>query len=486
MLSCAETVVFHFYSGGRMHAHLLGFPRMGAARELKWALERHWRGEVGAKVLCSVADDLKRRHWALQAEAGMTIVPVGDFSLYDHMLDAAVMLGAVPSRFRGSWPSRGPDLDLDGYFRLARGDAERGIAAMEMTKWFDTNYHYIVPEFDASTVFAPDASGLLADLDAVAGMGLMAKAVLPGPLTFLLLAKDASGDPLDRAMALAEAYAVILAQLDGKCVGIQLDEPCLCTDLPDEARRAYVDVYARLRGAVKDSALLLATYFGPLGENLELALSLPVDAVHLDLVRGAGQLEAALERLPGNKALSLGVVDGRNVWRTDLDAALGLLRRAREALGPGRVNVSASCSLLHSPMDVAAETGLDPELRSWMAFAVQKCAEVAALKSALETGAEGPLFVENRAALAAGGRGHAPAAGQRRHQNPGAARPPGAAAPAQHHHRLLPADRRDTLRPPGAAQGGDRPGRIRPAHARAGGARGPAPGGAGARRARAW
>ena len=383
-----------------MHAHVLGFPRMGINRELKWALEKFWRGEIPEAELTATADELRERHWAIQAEAGLDLVPVGDFSLYDHVLDTVAMLGAVPPRFG----TGGGEAGLETYFHMARGDADKGIPAMEMTKWFDTNYHYIVPELAPDTAFAGTGSRLLEGVEAAKQLGHSPKPVLVGPLTFLLLAKETGGcDRWAHLDALVDAYCGIIAKLDGTCAWIQIDEPILCTDLPAEARRAFDEAYGRIRKAAASSRLLLATYFGALGDNIDLALSLPVDGLHVDLVRGPGQLGEVLDKLPPHLTLSLGVVDGRNVWKTELETGLRKVNAACQRTKPAQVMVASSCSLLHSPMDVEGEGALDPDLKQWMAFAVQKCAEIAALKQAASGQGRSELFEENKVSLLARG-----------------------------------------------------------------------------------
>ena len=383
-----------------MHAHVLGFPRMGANRELKWALEQFWRGEIGETELAATADGLRDRHWAIQADAGLDLVPVGDFSLYDHVLDTVAMLGAVPPRFGWS----GGEIDLTTYFNMARGNAEKGIPAMEMTKWFDTNYHYIVPELAPDTTFAKTGSRLSESVEAARKLGHAPKPVLVGPITFLMLAKEIGGcDRWAHLDALVDAYCEIIAELDGSCAWIQVDEPILCTDLPDETKRAFGAAYSRIKAATVSSRLLLATYFGTLGDNLDLALSLPVDGLHVDLVRAPGQLTEILDKLPPHLTLSLGLVDGRNVWKTELETALRKVNAACQRVKPSRIMIGSSCSLLHSPMDVAGETALDPELKQWMAFAVQKCAEITALKQAATGSGKPELFHENKASLLARG-----------------------------------------------------------------------------------
>lgn len=378
-----------------MNAHVLGFPRMGQNRELKWALETYWRGETTAEDLARTAETIKRKHWDLQARAGLDLVPVGDFSLYDHMLDTVAMLGAVPQRFSWDGKSIGPG----EYFHMARGDAAGGIPAMEMTKWFDTNYHYLVPELEPATSFRKIGSPLLEDLLKAKSLGHTPKPVLVGPVTFLMLAKETGGaNRWDHLKSLTTAYCDILSELAQQCAWIQLDEPVLCTDLPEEAAQAFAYAYPKLKAAANVSRLLLATYFGELDDNLDLAAGLPVDGLHVDLVRGAGQLAATLDKLPSGMTLSLGLVNGRNIWRTDLEAAARTIAAVRQRLKDRQIMVASSCSLLHCPMDVAAEKTLAPELRSWMAFALQKCQEINALKAAV-SGPRPQLFDANKDAL---------------------------------------------------------------------------------------
>jgi 5-methyltetrahydropteroyltriglutamate--homocysteine methyltransferase len=369
---------------------------MGINRELKWGLEKYWRGEVDESALLATADELKRRHWRIQAEAGMDLLPVGDFSLYDHVLDTSVMLGAIPDRF--GWD--GGEVDLSTYFDMARGDAKTGIPAMEMTKWFDSNYHYIVPELTPDTRFRKTNSRMLADALIVGELGHSAKPVLVGPISYLLLAKEVDGcDRWSLLDSLTDAYCEVIAELAPHCAWLQMDEPVLCTDLPDEARQVFLAVYSRIKAAANSARVLLATYFGDVGDNLSLAMSLPVDGLHVDLVRAPHQLDAVLSALPTEFSLSLGLVDGRNVWRTDLNAARRRLTVARQRVKANRLMIGSSCSLLHSPMDLEAETQLAPEKTRWMAFAVQKCGEIAGLKQAMVSTEMPELFSDNASAL---------------------------------------------------------------------------------------
>ncbi len=371
--------------------HNLGFPRIGAQRELKKALEDYWRGVISRDALEAVGRELRARHWRLQHAAGLDLIPVGDFSWYDHILDISAMLGVVPARFQ--WG--GGTVDLDTYFRMARGRAPSGepAAACEMTKWFDTNYHYIVPEFEPGQAFQLSCYKLFDEVAEAHALGYRVKPVLPGPLTYLWLGKTRPDDfdKLELLDALLPLYGEILLRLKGLGVEwVQIDEPILALDLPQAWRSAFESAYNRLQ--VPGLKRLLATYFGPLRENLTLACRLPVDGLHVDAVRAAEELEPLLGWLPGYKVLSVGIIDGRNVWRTDLDGALQRLAAAKKARDE-RLWLAPSCSLLHVPVDLAQEQELDPEVRSWLAFAVQKSEELATLQRALD---EGPASVSDR------------------------------------------------------------------------------------------
>ncbi|HEY9429751.1 MAG TPA: 5-methyltetrahydropteroyltriglutamate--homocysteine S-methyltransferase [Gemmatimonadaceae bacterium] len=363
----------------------LGFPRIGLNRELKRALEDYWAGRTGRDDLASAARSIRRANWELQAGAGIDQIPSGDFSLYDHVLDTAVMLGAVPERFALLDGVAG----IDRYFAMARGLQADGssIPAMEMTKWFDTNYHYIVPEFEEGMELRLSSTRVVDEFLEAKALGFVTRPVLMGPISFLLLAKSrgASRAPMEWLAQAVQAYEQLLAQLHA--VGadwVQIDEPCLVLDLDDTVRRAYREAYERLGSA--GVRVLLATYFGGLGANLDTALALPVSAVHLDLVRAPDQLGTALERAPERLTLSLGIVDGRNVWRADLDAALARLSIVARHADAGRLMLAPSCSLLHVPVDVDREEGMDDELRSWLAFGKQKLHELSVLARALREG----------------------------------------------------------------------------------------------------
>ncbi|MCO6441742.1 MAG: 5-methyltetrahydropteroyltriglutamate--homocysteine S-methyltransferase, partial [Nitrococcus mobilis] len=384
--------------------HALGFPRIGARRELKRALDAYWRGEIDQDTLRHMGRDLRSRHWALQTEAGLDLVPVGDFSFYDHVLDTSALLGVIPERFGREIGEHG--VDLDCYFRMARGRAPCGedVTACEMTKWFDTNYHYIVPELARDQRFMLHARALEAQIDEARSEGLRSKPVLIGPLTYLWLgkARGAAFDKLELLARLLPIYAELLKCLAGRGVEwVQIDEPILVCDLDAAWQTAFKAAYQQL-AAQHSPKLLLTTYFGGLGDNLDLALRLPVGGVHVDLARAPEQLSEILSRFPEEKVLSAGVVDGRNIWRTDIEAWLEPLERAQEQLGE-RLWLAPSCSLLHVPVDLTGETRLDDELKSWLAFGVQKLEEVALLGRALREGRSSVAhaLAANRAALAA-------------------------------------------------------------------------------------
>lgn len=382
-------------------AHNLGFPRIGANRELKHALESYWRGELSADALGQVGQELRARHWQLQAEQGLRLVPVGDFSYYDQVLDTSAMLGAVPQRF--DWTGRKVELDL--YFRMARGRAPSGqpAQACEMTKWFDTNYHYLVPEITAQQNFNLASTRLLDEVDEALALGFAAKPVLLGPLSWLWLAK-ARGEDFDKLSLLDKIlpiYCEVLAALKARNIEwLQIDEPILVLDLPESWQQAFKPAYEKLSAVAPPC--LLSTYFGPLKENLSLACSLPIAGLHLDALRGGDEFLQASDLLTDQQVLSVGIVDGRNIWRSDLDKALTKLQPLADKRG-NKLWIAPSCSLLHVPVDLEQENDLDTELRSWMAFARQKVAEVAIIAQALTAGEPSgePLSVARRQLLSA-------------------------------------------------------------------------------------
>ncbi|MFQ5984742.1 MAG: 5-methyltetrahydropteroyltriglutamate--homocysteine S-methyltransferase [Alphaproteobacteria bacterium] len=363
----------------------LGFPRIGAKREVKKVLEGYWGGKLTAAELSETATRVRALSWRLQADLGIGHIPSNDFSLYDQVLDTAAMVGAVPERFGWS----GEAINLDRLFAMARGSKD--ATAMEMTKWFDTNYHYIVPEFGAGQRFCLSSTKPVDEFLEAKALAIHTRPVLVGPITFLLLGKpkEDSFAPISLLDRLLPVYGQVLSRLaDAGADWVQIDEPVLATDLDAGVREAFAGAYRCLADAAPGLKLLVATYFGGLRENLPIALTLPVAALHLDLVRAPGELAAALEAAPASLALSLGAIDGRNVWRADLGKALGLVETAVEKLGAERVLVGPSCSLLHVPVDLDAETGLDNELKGWLAFAKQKLGEVVALAQGTTKGRE--------------------------------------------------------------------------------------------------
>jgi 5-methyltetrahydropteroyltriglutamate--homocysteine methyltransferase len=357
----------------------LGFPRIGRKRELKKVLESYWQGEIDATALAAAGWELRARHWQVQRDAGIDIIPSNDFSFYDHVLDMTATLGAVPPRFAGIADP------MALYFAMARGTA--GAPAMEMTKWFDTNYHYIVPELHAGQQFRLASHKAVEEFLEAEALGIKTRPVLVGPVTWLSLGKpkDDGLAPLSLLDAVLPVYAELLSTL--KAVGaewVQVDEPVLALDLGEAQRHALRRAYEVL--APVAPKILLATYFGALLDNTELAVGLPVAGLHVDLVRAPGQLPAVLKALPQEKVLSAGVIDGRNIWRADLDRQSALVSRAWDSVGPERLQIAPSCSLLHTPVDLDDETDLDAGLRSWLAFSKQKLCEVGALTLAMRKG----------------------------------------------------------------------------------------------------
>ena len=370
----------------------LGFPPLGAARELKRATEGFWSGKVTAEQLLGTGADLRRRHWQLQRDAGIDRIPSNDFSFYDRVLDTCALVGAVPARY--GW--KGDRVDLVTYFAMARGSQGKGrdVTAMEMTKWFDTNYHYIVPEFEPRQSFRLASTKPVDEYREAKALGIETTPVLVGPVTFLLLGKT-KGAPFDRLAlldALLPVYAEVLTALGAAgATWVQLDEPCLALDRTDAERAVFARAYEYLAARTGRVRLMIATYFAGVGDNLPTAAALPVHGLHVDLVRAPEQLDAVLAAWPasGDRVLSAGVIDGRNVWRADLEAQLALLERAAAKVGKGRLWVAPSCSLLHAPLDLDLETKLDAELKSWLAFAKQKLGEVVTLARALDGGRQG-------------------------------------------------------------------------------------------------
>ncbi|HLR14136.1 MAG TPA: 5-methyltetrahydropteroyltriglutamate--homocysteine S-methyltransferase [Burkholderiaceae bacterium] len=388
--------------------HNLGFPRIGADRELKHAQEAYWNGSLSIDELLATGKTLRQRHWQQQADAGLDLVPVGDFAWYDHILEWTTLLGAVPARFE---QDDSQPVSLDTLFRMARGRAPSGTpaAACEMTKWFDTNYHYIVPELSPDQEYRIARIELFDQIQEALDLGHRVKVVIPGPLSWLWLGKgDAfEAGPADEGKLalldrLVPVYKEVLTRIrDLGVEWVQIDEPILALDLSDAWKQAYAGVYEAL--STTGVSILLATYFEGLRDNLTVLDGLQVAGVHVDLVRAPDQLQPVADALRDDQVLSAGVIDGRNIWRTDLD-------RVREQLAPvaarlgDRLWLAPSCSLLHVPVDLSVETEIDPELRSWLSFALQKLDELAWLAADMDGSADDTVrqaLADQRAALAA-------------------------------------------------------------------------------------
>ncbi len=374
----------------------LGFPRIGPRRELKAALESCWSGKTGRDALLETAKGLRAATWQRQQALGLDCVPSGDFSFYDQMLDTSVMVGAIPAAYR---PLGAPD-SLDVYFAMARGTqagtsdsgcthshGKGDVPAQEMTKWFDTNYHYLVPEVGLRQRFELTTTKPVDEFREAKALGIHTRPVIIGPVTWLLLAKPAQEgfEPLSLLGALLPVYVELLSRLrNAGADWVQIDEPALVLDLDDAARAAFQTAYAEFAERVSGLKLMLTTYFGALGDNLDTAVGLPVAGLHVDLVRAPEQLDAVVEKAPANLTLSLGVVDGRNVWKTDLAAVLERIEPV--AARRTKLLIAPSCSLLHTPIDLALEMKLDPQVKDWLAFGVQKLEELALLGKALNGG----------------------------------------------------------------------------------------------------
>ena len=402
--------------------HTLGYPRIGARRELKKIVEAYWGGKISRPELENSARELRRQNWLAQRQAGIDLIPSNDFSFYDHVLDTSCLVGNVPARFGGA----SGNVDLETRFAIARGvrgDAKEGTSdhspsctcsahgsraaqpmpASEMTKWFDTNYHYIVPEFHADTEFSLSSTKPFDEFFEARELGIKTKPVLVGPVAYLSLGKvqdqtHAKFDRFELLDRLLPVYVEVLRRLaDLGAEWVQIDEPVGTLDLNDAQRLALAKTYAKFARAEPRLKLMVATYFGGLRDNMRLFLQLPVAALHIDVTRAPRELDTILREFPADKVLSLGVVDGRNIWRNDFAATLPGLRKAVQILGPDRVMIAPSCSLLHSPVTVRNETKLDATIKSWLAFAEEKLSEVVALRNIIAGNAGSGIFEENQA-----------------------------------------------------------------------------------------
>ncbi|TGN11869.1 5-methyltetrahydropteroyltriglutamate--homocysteine S-methyltransferase [Leptospira ilyithenensis] len=389
-------------------ATCLGYPRFGKARELKKSLESFWAGKISEEELNETGKNIRKQHWLEMKRAGMNHIPSNDFSYYDHVLDTIVLLGATPKRY-GSISN-----PIARYFAMARGlqNKSAGIdtSALEMTKWFDTNYHYIVPELNDETKFSLNPKKLISEWEEAYELGIETRPVILGPVSFLLLSKmdlNSKKSPLHFLKDLLPLYKELFSLLKKKGVRwIQLDEPCLVLELEKGIQSSYQNALTEIAKFSERPKILVTTYFGDLKENLKIATASKLDGLHIDLVRAPEQLETVLASLPPEYILSLGLVDGRNIWRTDLEATHKILRTAVEAIGSERIFVGSSSSLLHVPEDLNGENQLDTELKSWLSFALQKLSEIKALAEA--SGKEVPsqtylvsgyMWLENKKAL---------------------------------------------------------------------------------------
>ncbi|MDX2083411.1 MAG: 5-methyltetrahydropteroyltriglutamate--homocysteine S-methyltransferase [Rickettsiales bacterium] len=370
----------------------LGFPRIGANRELKKAVESYWKKTSSSLKLNATENDLadlqktaaeiRAKNWQLQKAAGISYIPSNDFSFYDHILDTIALFGAVPQRFKFS----GGNVDLDLVFAMARGAQRDGldVIAMEMTKWFDTNYHYIVAEFQRNQNFKISSTKIFDEFLESKNLGIITRPVIIGPVSFLLLGKTIDGsNKLDLLGNLLPAYQELFEKLQAIGVkDIQIDEPFLVTDLSEEAVKAYISAFRQIKHFAGDIKVHLTTYFDSLGDNAELTFNLGTNSVHVDLVRGAEQFNQVLDLVQDNQILSLGLIDGRNIWINNLENSVALAKKAVVKLGKERVIIAPSCSLIHTPVDLANESDLDSELKSWLAFATQKLSEISVIAKA--------------------------------------------------------------------------------------------------------
>lgn len=371
-----------------MKAHNLGYPRIGNRRELKKACEQYWSGQSTQLELLLTTKRIRAFNWTLQKNIGLDLIPSNDFSLYDHVLDTSMMVGAIPERYHDMLLN--PQFsDIDLYFAMARGyqGADIDTPAMEMTKWFDTNYHYIVPEFRKNQSFKLLSYKVIQDFLEARELGIATKPVILGPVSYLLLGKEKEKGfhRISLLENILPVYLEVLKKLDDyQAEWVQLDEPFLTLDIDNSIKEAYLLAYNVIRKAFPKLKILVATYFEALENNISTALSLPVCALHLDLVRAPQQLDAILPELPPKMSLSLGVVDGRNIWKNDFTQSLQYIHQAMDKTGPERILIAPSCSLLHVPCDLELEKdeqALPPTLKHWMAFAKQKVEEVVTLKA---------------------------------------------------------------------------------------------------------
>ncbi|CAG8570667.1 3312_t:CDS:2 [Funneliformis mosseae] len=368
----------------------LGFPRMGAKRELKRLVENFWAGKIDENALLSGAKKHREEHWSLQKNAGLDHIPSNDFSFYDQVVDHSYAFGVIPARYKNLKPG------LETYFAMCRGLQKSGVdvEACEMKKWFDTNYHYIVPEFDSNQQFNLNATKITTEYNEAKAVGIQTRPVILGPVSYLLLGKPARGspqefEPIQLLSKLLPLYEEILCKLaEAGATWIQIDEPCLIRDLPPTLKNEYTSAYNVLTKVSPKLKILIATYFERIGTNIDFIIDTPINAIHIDLVRSPGQLEPILKRLPSTVSLSLGLINGRNIWTANLDDALAEAQKAVTALGSERVFIAPSCSLLHTPHSVQNEKKMDSEMLGWLSFAVEKIHELVIISKALNCGVD--------------------------------------------------------------------------------------------------
>lgn len=390
-----------------MQTHILGYPRIGSNRELKKACEQYWSGKTSLQELLETGRNICQQNWKTQQEAGIDLIPCNDFSYYDQVLDMTLTVGAIPKRYN-EVALKISNSELDLYFAMARGyqKDKLDITAMEMTKWFDTNYHYIVPEFYKNQEFELFSNKIINEFVGAKQVGINAKPVIIGLVSYLLLGKEKEEgfDKLDLASKLLPVYIEILQELQVQgAEWVQFDEPFLALDLSEKAKETYQFIYNEIRKKFPKLKFIVTTYFEGLKDNLSLANTLPIDALHIDLVRCEEQLDDVLNTLPEDKTLSLGIVDGRNIWKNDFEKSLQLIQKATDKLGSDRVFIAPSCSLLHAPCDLDLETSLDNQIKEWFAFAKQKLTEVSLLKKLSQSTSDEPVlnaFEENKKAIA--------------------------------------------------------------------------------------
>ena len=394
-----------------MQTHNLGYPRIGSNRALKKASEQYWAGKISLTDLLRKGKEITEQNWKIQQQAGIDLIPSNDFSYYDQILDMSLTVGAIPKRYNQVVLTKANN-ELDLYFAMARGYQKDGldITAMEMTKWFDTNYHYIVPEFFKDQSFSLFSDKVITEFVRAKQLGITSKPVIIGPVSYLLLGKEkeAGFDKLDLIKKLLPVYLQLLGELKNQgAEWVQFDEPFLALDIDEKAKEAFIFVYAEIRKQFPKLKILVATYFEGLRDNLVLAINLPITALHIDLVRSPEQLDDVLNAIPKDMMLSLGVVDGRNIWRNDFELSLSIIKKAVAKLGASRLLIAPSCSLLHSPCDLDLETDeetLSPEIKQWLAFAKQKIVEVVTLKnlvSATPDELTNAKFTANKQAISA-------------------------------------------------------------------------------------